>query len=60
MSASERERLAHALRELAASGRAMLIVEHDLRLMAALADDGHRARGRPRRLRSTPSQRVYA
>ena len=39
MSAGERERLAHALRELAASGRAVLIVEHDLRLMAALADE---------------------
>ena len=47
------------LRELAASGRAVLVVEHDLRLTAALADvvtvldDGRAASDR--RL-----QRVYA
>lgn len=39
MSAGERTRLAHALRALAAGGRAVLIVEHDLRLMAALAHE---------------------
>ncbi|MDA0183378.1 ATP-binding cassette domain-containing protein [Solirubrobacter phytolaccae] len=38
MSAEERHRLAGALRQLAASGRAVLIVEHDLRWMTVLAD----------------------
>ena len=38
MSAGERVRLAAALRALAASGRAILVVEHDLRFVAALAD----------------------
>ncbi|HEX6022651.1 MAG TPA: ATP-binding cassette domain-containing protein [Solirubrobacter sp.] len=48
MTAAERERLERALRALAGSGRAILVVEHDLRLVAALADaitvlDGGRA-----------------
>jgi ABC-type branched-subunit amino acid transport system ATPase component/ABC-type branched-subunit amino acid transport system permease subunit len=48
MIAAERERLTDALRTLAGSGRAILVVEHDLRLVAALADvvtviDGGRA-----------------
>jgi len=38
MSAGERDRLAAALRELADAGRAVLVVEHDLRFVAALAD----------------------
>lgn len=38
MSASERVRLEAALRALADSGRAILVVEHDLRFVAALAD----------------------
>ena len=38
MTAAERERLADVLRELAAEGRAILVVEHDLRLVASLAD----------------------
>ncbi len=47
MTASERERLEGVLRTLARSGRAILVVEHDLRLVASLADvvtvldDGH-------------------
>jgi branched-chain amino acid transport system permease protein len=54
MTATERERLASALHELAASGRAILVDEHDLRLVAAVADavtvleDGRAAaRGKP-------------
>jgi len=38
MSAAERQRLSTALRALAESGRAVLLVEHDMRLVAALAD----------------------
>jgi ABC-type branched-subunit amino acid transport system ATPase component/ABC-type branched-subunit amino acid transport system permease subunit len=38
MSAGERERLVSALRALAESGRAILVVEHDLRLVASVAD----------------------
>jgi len=38
MTAGERQRLSDALRTLAESGRAILVVEHDLRLVAALAD----------------------
>jgi ABC-type branched-subunit amino acid transport system ATPase component len=38
MTATERERLATVLRRLADDGRAILVVEHDLRLVASLAD----------------------
>jgi ABC-type branched-subunit amino acid transport system ATPase component/ABC-type branched-subunit amino acid transport system permease subunit len=38
LSHAERETLTHALRALAGAGRALLVVEHDLRLVAALAD----------------------
>ena len=38
MTGEERARLAGALRRLADSGRALLVVEHDLRLVASLAD----------------------
>jgi ABC-type branched-subunit amino acid transport system ATPase component len=38
MSAAERETLTAVLRTLAQAGRAILVVEHDLRLVAATAD----------------------
>jgi ABC-type branched-subunit amino acid transport system ATPase component/ABC-type branched-subunit amino acid transport system permease subunit len=38
MSADERDRLAQVLRALADGGRAILVVEHDLRLVAGAAD----------------------
>jgi ABC-type branched-subunit amino acid transport system ATPase component/ABC-type branched-subunit amino acid transport system permease subunit len=38
MTAAERERLTNVMRALAGSGRAILVVEHDLRLVASLAD----------------------
>ncbi len=38
MTAGERQRLTDVLRTLADSGRAILVVEHDLRLVASLAD----------------------
>jgi ABC-type branched-subunit amino acid transport system ATPase component/ABC-type branched-subunit amino acid transport system permease subunit len=38
MTATERERLTDVLRALVDSGRAILVVEHDLRLVASLAD----------------------
>jgi len=38
MSADERQRLAQALRRLASQGRAVLLVEHDLGLVAEVAD----------------------
>ncbi len=38
MTAAERARLRDALRALADSGRAILVVEHDLRLVASIAD----------------------
>ncbi len=67
MTAEERARLVAALRRLAAAGRAILIVEHDLRLVAALADvvtvidDGRViARGTPAEVvRAEPVQRAY-
>jgi branched-chain amino acid transport system ATP-binding protein len=38
MSAEQRRRLGDVLRELAASGRGVLLVEHDMRLVARVAD----------------------
>ena len=38
MSHAQRETLAAALRRARAGGRAVLVVEHDLRLVAAIAD----------------------
>jgi ABC-type branched-subunit amino acid transport system ATPase component/ABC-type branched-subunit amino acid transport system permease subunit len=38
MSAEQRRRLAEVLRQLAASGRGVLLVEHDMRLVAQVAD----------------------
>ena len=38
LSHAQRETLTAALRALAESGRAILVVEHDLRLVAAIAD----------------------
>ena len=67
MSASERATLADVLRRLAAAGRAVLVVEHDLRLVAATADvvtvidDGRAiAHGPPDAvIADTTVQRVY-
>jgi len=61
MSAAERARLHAALRELAAAGRAILVVEHDLRFVAATAgrvtviDDGRVVPGEPQ----AAIERVY-
>jgi branched-chain amino acid transport system permease protein len=67
MSAAERARLADVLRRLATSGRAVLVVEHDLRLVAATAgvvtviDDGRAiAHGPPDAVIADATvQRVY-
>lgn len=65
MSAAERAQLADVLRRLAASGRAVLLVEHDLRLVAEVADrvtvlSGGRvlASGHPATVRADPAVRA--
>ena len=64
MTAAERLRLAEVLRGLAGNGRAVLLVEHDMRLVAAVADrvtvlDRGRvlAVGRPEQVRADPAVR---
>jgi ABC-type branched-subunit amino acid transport system ATPase component len=67
MSAAERTTLADVLRRLAVAGRAVLVVEHDLRLVAATAgvvtviDDGRAiAHGAPDEVIADATvQRVY-
>ena len=64
MTAAERARLAEVLRDLAGNGRAVLLVEHDMRLVGAVADrvtvldDGRViATGRPEQVRADPRVR---
>jgi len=64
MTATERRRLAGVLRGLAGNGRAVLLVEHDMRLVGAVADrvtvlDRGRvlAVGRPEQVRADPAVR---
>ena len=64
MTAAERVELTQVLRRLAGNGRAVLLVEHDMRLVAAAADrvtvlDRGRvlAAGAPERVRSDPAVR---
>jgi ABC-type branched-subunit amino acid transport system ATPase component len=67
MSADERATLRHVLRRLAGNGIAVLLVEHDMRLVNAVADrvtvlDAGQviARGRPDEVRASPAvQRAY-
>jgi ABC-type branched-subunit amino acid transport system ATPase component/ABC-type branched-subunit amino acid transport system permease subunit len=67
MTADERGRLRHVLRRLAGNGLAVLLVEHDMRLVSAVADrvtvlDAGRviAVGRPDEIRANPAvQRAY-
>jgi ABC-type branched-subunit amino acid transport system ATPase component/ABC-type branched-subunit amino acid transport system permease subunit len=67
MSADERARLRHVLRRLAGNGIAVLLVEHDMRLVNAVADrvtvlDAGQviATGRPKDVQSDPAvQRAY-
>jgi branched-chain amino acid transport system permease protein len=67
MSADERARLRHVLRRLAGNGLAVLLVEHDMRLVNAVADrvtvlDAGQviASGRPNEVRTSPAvQRAY-
>ncbi|MDX6197860.1 MAG: branched-chain amino acid transport system ATP-binding protein livF [Actinomycetota bacterium] len=67
MSADERATLRHVLRRLAGNGLAVLVVEHDMRLVNAVADrvtvlDAGRviAVGRPAEVRASPDvQRAY-
>jgi ABC-type branched-subunit amino acid transport system ATPase component/ABC-type branched-subunit amino acid transport system permease subunit len=67
MSADERATLRHVLRRLAGNGTAVLLVEHDMRLVNAVADrvtvlDAGQviARGRPDEVRASPAvQRAY-
>jgi len=67
MSAPERVRLAEVLRSLAGNGRAVLLVEHDLRLVNEVADrvtvldrGAVLASGRPDTVRADPAvQRAY-
>jgi ABC-type branched-subunit amino acid transport system ATPase component/ABC-type branched-subunit amino acid transport system permease subunit len=67
MSADERARLRHVLRRLAGNGIAVLLVEHDMRLVNAVADrvtvlDAGQviATGRPKAVQSDPAvQRAY-
>ena len=64
MTAAERARLADVLRDLAGNGRGVLLVEHDMRLVGAVADrvtvlDRGRvlASGRPDEVRADPQVR---
>jgi branched-chain amino acid transport system permease protein len=64
MTAAERSRLAEVLRDLVGNGRAVLLVEHDMRLVSAVADrvtvlDRGRvlAVGPPERVRTDPAVR---
>jgi ABC-type branched-subunit amino acid transport system ATPase component len=67
MSADERARLRHVLRRLVGNGLAVLLVEHDMRLVNAVADhvtvlDAGQviAAGRPDEVRANPAvQRAY-
>ncbi|GAC1445217.1 MAG: hypothetical protein NVSMB55_25050 [Mycobacteriales bacterium] len=67
MTGEERATLRHVLRRLAGNGRAVLLVEHDMRLVNAVADrvtvlDAGRviASGRPDTVRADPAvQRAY-